>query len=65
MTLTGTQNRPYLNQTLEVVAVLTFPDYRGSVTLRFDWNDRNEVRSFARQSDECIRAGGSTTLANA
>ncbi len=61
MTVTGTQNRPYTSDKLPVVAILRVPGGVDRV-LKFDWNDWAAVRYFAAQSDDCIRAGGSTTL---
>lgn len=63
MTKTGTQNRPYTDESLMVRALFSdpSPDYADTV-YDFDWNDRAAVRKFAAMSDLHIRNGGSTTL---
>jgi len=58
---TGTQNRPYTAETLMVVATFVLPG--GKIdTLTFNWNNRDEFRNFASQSDRIIREGGITTI---
>ncbi len=59
MTQTGTQNRPYASAALWVEATLAVGI--ASTTMRFDWNNRASVRSFAATADQCIRAGGTVT----
>jgi hypothetical protein len=63
---TGTQNRPYPPGTLMVQATFRWEQDEMGVTsqnqetLTFNWNNRDEVRNFASQSDRIIRMGGST-----
>lgn len=58
---TGTQNRPYTADALCVRATLNVAGKEPRV-LEFNWNSREDVRYFAAQSDDCIRAGGKTVL---
>jgi hypothetical protein len=71
MTFTGSQNRPYTDgPAMKVRATFYSPVTNAAGTLLrfeaqsmdFNWNDRQEVRNFAAQSDRIIRAGGKTEL---
>jgi hypothetical protein len=69
---TGTQNRPYPSDTLMVRATFKWESEEEGMGSRayvpqkeelvFNWNNRDEVRNFAAQSDRIIRMGGSTTV---
>ena len=60
------QNRPYPPGTLMVRATFRWEQDEMGVTsqnqetMTFNWNNRDEVRNFASQSDRIIRMGGST-----
>jgi|GEM_PF-4336927 hypothetical protein len=63
MTITHTQNRPYdFSKRFMVRATFNVPPSIVPEVLIFDWNDREQVRNFAAQSDRIIRNGGTTTL---
>lgn len=57
------QNRPYPADQGPLMVKATFTDKDGvQTTTMFDWNKREDVRTFAARSDANIRAGGTTTL---
>ena len=58
---TGTQNRPYTAERLMVRATIVDKEGKDYV-YDFNWNDREEVRRFAADSDRAIRKGFRTTL---
>lgn len=67
MTHTGTQNRGYAPAPLMVTAVFEYEvdGVPKRDVLRFNWNDRAEVRNFAQQSDRVVRMGGWTRVGGA
>lgn len=57
------QNRPYPVDQGPLMVKATFTDKDGvQTTTVFDWNKREDVRTFAARSDAHVRAGGTTTL---
>lgn len=57
------QNRPYPTDQGPLMVKATFTSKDGVQTSTvFDWNKREDVRTFAARSDINLRAGGSTLL---